>query len=140
MEMRDWQTASSLVASLLEEDPNDTAALMGKGALLIVEGETDRGIEVLKTIIGRLEDRGDLAAVYSNMGIASRIQGKYPAAIEYYRQSLAYRDKPVVLLNLAVAYEKSGSKLKAKKCFEAFVDRYPDHPQKALVVERLRRY
>lgn len=125
MKQKNWQGASVLLADVIQQYPNLSAAYLNKALVHYQLTQLDLAIESLK----QAEKVNAINPyIYNLQGIIARQQGRFIEAEKYYLQALTlWPDYADAHLNIAVLFELyRGKFIQAKDHYQAYLALKPD--------------
>jgi len=128
MNMGVTSEANENFEEVLKLDGKNKSAKKGKGTCLLMDGDVNEALKLLKGKISGSE----LASVFNTAAIISMRDGKIPAGMNLYDAALKAVGKEKETLarlyyNKGIGFFKWNKKVEAKQCFEKAVELNPNH-------------
>jgi tetratricopeptide (TPR) repeat protein len=124
--MGELDKARASFQKVLDQESNNTGALVGIGDVLIAQGKLDEAVTYFEQAIGQTTDEiipFNVAEIYFN-------QGNTAKALEYYQTAATRRpDWPEPHLKMGYAHLNGGNMDAAIASFQKVVEIAPDSPQ-----------
>jgi tetratricopeptide (TPR) repeat protein len=128
-EMGELDKAAASFQKVLDQEANNTSALIAKGDVLVAQGKLDEAVTYFEKAIGQTTDEVipfNVAEIYFN-------QGNTAKALEYYQTAATRKpDWPEPHLKMGYANLNAGNMDAAIASFEQVVAVAPDSPQAQL--------
>jgi tetratricopeptide (TPR) repeat protein len=121
--------------AIIDREPGNAQALNALGYTLA--DRTDRYEEALGFIQRALEANPGDAAIIDSMGWVQFRMGNHEQAVEYLRKALALIDDPEIAAHLSEVLWVMGDKQEARKLWDEFLGKFPEHESLLEVKQRL---
>ncbi len=120
----DPDEAHAIASEVLNDDPDQAAALHVVGVILCRAGRHGYALGVWERLA---KLRPDKPEVWNNLGQTYAECGQHGKARDAYRRSLALRDDPDLIANMAVAYNEDGQYQEGLKWAKRALQKAPGH-------------